>query len=397
MTRTETQPPEPDTATPELCGADLSEHLLGEYTRGAPGPLFVVMGGLHGNEPAGVRAILEVLGQLEARRLPLKGRVKGLAGNLEALRSGVRFVDRDLNRMWSREVLAEEEGGSPVHEVGERNELQSLIDPEMAGAKRPIVYLDLHSTSAAGSPFSIIGDTLQNRRIAFSLPVPVILGLEENVEGALLGYVGDRGHIAIGFEGGQHDDPLTVRHLVAAIWLCLIAGGGLDAKELPEAKEEFDLLREAGRGLPGVVETRHRHPVELRDGFRMCPGFGNFDRVAKGQLMAHDLSGEIRSPEDGLVLLPLYQGKGQDGFFIAREVRRMWLRVSTVLRKLRLGRLAHWLPGIHQVRGEVGTVDVNVALVRGPVVPFFHLLGYHRCRPVEGHLRFSRRVERLQR
>ena len=306
MSSTETQAPEAATATPGLPRPDLGSHLLGEYSPGVPGPLFVIMGGLHGNEPAGVLAIREVLAELEARRLPLRGKVKGLAGNLEALRGGVRFVDRDLNRMWSQEALEDVGGAEPVHEREERRALQELIDPELVAATRPIVYLDLHSTSAVGSPFSIIGDTLQNRRIAFSLPVPVILGLEENVEGALLGYVGDRGHIALGFEGGQHDGSLTVRHLVAAVWLSLIAGGGLEAKDLPEAKQMFDRLREAGRGLPGVVETRHRHPVEVHDGFRMLEGFSNFDRVAKGQLMAHDSRGEITSPEDGRVQKDVY-------------------------------------------------------------------------------------------
>ena len=99
--------------------------------------------------------------------------------------------------------------------------------------------------------------------------------------------------------------------------------------------------------------------------------------------------------EDGRILLPLYQGKGQDGFFVGREVRRFWLRVSTALRKSRLARFVHWLPGVHRVSGEVETIDVDTVLARWWVRQVFHLLGFRRCREVPGHVRFSRRVEGL--
>lgn len=372
---------------------DLSGHRLGAYSSGREGPRFVLVGGLHGNEPAGVRAILEILHTLEERELPLRGEILGLAGNLAALRHGDRFIDRDLNRMWSREEIGSPLSAEECHEVGERADLLELIEEAIGDATEPVVFVDLHSTSAAGAPFSIIGDTLQNRRIAFSYPVPVILGMEENVEGALLGYFGERGHIAVGFEGGKHDDPLTVRHHVAAIWLTLIAAGALRYRDLPEAVEVYSQLAAAGRGLPGVIETRYRHHVEERDRFTMCGGFGNFDQVESGELLARDRDGPVHAPEAGRLLLPLYQGKGQDGFFLGREVRRFWLRFSTALRKLRLARVVHWLPGVHRVEGEIGTIEVTPVLDRCGARAILHLLGFRRCLSVERHLRFSRRVE----
>ncbi len=375
---------------------DLADHRLGRYTCGLPGPRFVLVGGLHGNEPAGVCAIQEILRTLEERDLPIYGEILGLAGNLSALRLGDRFIDRDLNRMWSREEIESELNAEECHEVAERTALLAEIEAAIEGARGPVVFVDLHSTSAFGAPFSIIGDTLQNRRIAFSFPVPVILGMEENVEGALLGYFGERGHMAVGFEGGKHDDPLTVRHHVAAIWLTLIAAGALRRSDLPDSVEIYTLLASAGRGLPGVIETRYRHHVEERDRFRMREGFGNFDRVQKDELLAYDRDGPVHAPEAGLIMLPLYQGKGQDGFFLGREVRRFWLRVSTLLRKLRLARIVHWLPGVRRVEGEVGTVEVTPLLERCGARPVLHLLGFRCSLSVERHLRFSRRVERLR-
>ena len=55
-----------------------------------------------------------------------------------------------------------------------------------------------------------MSDTLRNRRLARALPVPVILGLEENVDGTLLEYATERGHTVIVVESGRHDDPAAV-------------------------------------------------------------------------------------------------------------------------------------------------------------------------------------------
>jgi succinylglutamate desuccinylase len=52
----------------------------------------------------------------------------------------------------------------------------------------------------------------------------------------------------------------------------------------------------------------------------MEPGFANIHPTAAGTLLARDRSGEIRAPFDGVVLLPLYQPDGEDGFFYGRPL-----------------------------------------------------------------------------
>ena len=52
----------------------------------------------------------------------------------------------------------------------------------------------------------------------------------------------------------------------------------------------------------------------------MNPGFRNFEPVSAGQILGQDRSGDVVSPEGGHLLLPLYQPKGDDGFFLTREV-----------------------------------------------------------------------------
>jgi len=152
-----------------------------------------------------------------------------------------------------------------------------------------------------------MSDTLRNRPIAFSLRLPVVLGLEESVDGTLLEYLTEQGHRAVLVEGGAHADPRSVDLHAAAIWQVLVVAGLLDADKIPGFARHRRLLDEAGAGLPRVLELRHRHPIEPTDRFEMQPGLRGFMTVPKGRLLARDRNGEIRAPESGLLLMPLYQ------------------------------------------------------------------------------------------
>lgn len=378
-------------------GVELTSRVLCDYSSGRPGPLFLIIGGMHGNEPSGVLAAQRLEATLRESPVPLNGRVLALAGNIGALKRGVRFRDRDLNRMWAARELSEVRAGrdddSALENV-ERRELLAAIEEAIRTAPGRVIFLDLHSTSADGAPFSLIGDTLANRAIALRYPVPVILGLEERVEGALLEYFGERGHTAIGFEAGEHTRTTTVDCQEACIWVTLVAGGGVSPEALPRVRELYGLLRSSAAGLPGVVEIRHRHHVDAEDRFEMRPGFDNFHAVSQGERLATDREGDVLSPEDGLVLLPLYQGQGQDGFFVGREVRRFWLRFSHVLRRMHLEWLLPLMPGIQRHSEQQGSFLADPRIARLWTVEIFHLLGYRKCRPIAGMLQFSRRIER---
>ncbi|GEM_PF-183226 len=316
------------------------ERVLGSYSSGRSGVLVVVLGGLHGNEPAGIHAARRVLATLEREQPEMRGALLALAGNTAALAQGQRFIDRDLNRMWSEDDvrIAREAGGDDCRERGEQRALLAEIEPRLAQSWSQVLFLDLHSTSAEGPPFCLVGDTLQNRRIALRLKLPVILGLEENVEGTLLGHYGEQGHVAIGVEGGRHDDPRTIDHHESVLWTVLVTAGLLVEADLPEYARHRARLETAGAGPPAVLELLHRHAVEPGDGFRMEPGFVNFQPVEHGELRAGADGGQrIEAPRAGVLLMPLYQGQGQDGFFLGRRVRPFWLHLSTLLRRLRLG------------------------------------------------------------
>jgi succinylglutamate desuccinylase len=257
----------------------------------------------------------------------------------------------------------------------------------------PQVVVDLHSTSGPGGPFVCISDTLKARELALSLPVPLLLGIEESIRGTLLDHLEREGRTMLLVEGGQHDDPHTPDHLESLIWLIL--------DRLTMLPGPLPALLETGRtrlvattkDRPRVLEVRHRHEVTPKDHFEMNPGHGNFDRVHEGQPLARSIAGPIVAPESGYLVMPLYQPQGSDGFFIARPIRPAWLRVSTLFRLLRIDRILPRLPGVRPDPLLPLRLEVDPQVARWGTVPLFRLAGFRRLPDRDGKFRFTRRIE----
>ena len=181
--------------------------------------------------------------------------------------------------------------------------------------------LDLHSTSADGVPFATVGDTLRNRRFAQQFPVTILLGIEEQLEGTMLEYLNTAGAVTLGFEGGQHFSQQTIRNHDSLVWLGLANTGILAEDDVPDLALHRSNLAAGKRG-PRVVEVRYRHAINDNDDFQMVAGFNNFDPMVKGQVLANNRQGPVRAHESGIILMPLYQKLGEDGFFIGRKYLR---------------------------------------------------------------------------
>lgn len=356
---------------------------IGSHDGGLPGPCLVVIGGLHGNERAGVGAFERVRDTIVREGLALRGKLIGIVGNRKGYARDQRFIVRDLNRSWHPEILDDLLGRAESELENEDREQRELLEffIELEERHGACHFLDLHSTSGEGAPFACMSDTLRNRRLGMALRVPLILGLEEAIDGSMLGYLCDRGHVTVAFEGGQHTEPTTLEHMESAIWLSLEAAGLLRKRQIPGFDEHRRQLRRAARGVSPVVEIRHREVITSEDEFRMEPGFRGFDRIHAGQLLAHNRRGPIHAGESGRILMPLYQGQGEDGFFLVRRVRPFWLRLSGVLRRIGAARLIPLLPGVreHPERPDHYLVDRRIA--RFLVVEIFHLFGFRRRRP----------------
>ncbi len=302
---------------------------IGRLLSETAGPTLIAVGGIHGNERAGIHAVRRILDRLTRGDVAVTGEVLALAGNVGALEQGRRFVNHDLNRVWSDAQVAaldalnaHHEHDVEISEHHEQRDLLAAIRDAIARARGPVFLVDLHSTSAAGVPFVACGTS--NAQRAFiaraELPLPSIIGLEDKVDGALSAYWNKHGCTAITVEGGQHEDPATIDNLEAVL-LLVLEGAGLVAKNaIPETAAARALLDSRRGDLPRMMEVVSRFAITPDQGFTMMPGFRNVDYAKVEQLLARDKNGEIRATADGLVILPLYQGQGSDGFFWGRAI-----------------------------------------------------------------------------
>lgn len=368
------------------------DHNIASFIGDAAGPTLIVVGGLHGNESAGVFALRNVASTLRDQSDRIRGRVVFLSGNTRALFEGKRYIEHDLNRAWtpsamsrvgSQELLQTSEGI-------ELTELDSILDSILITARDEVYVLDLHSTSADGMPFATVGDTLRNRKFAQQFPVAILLGIEEQLEGTMLEYLNNLGAVTLGFEGGQHYSEKTVKNHEALVWIALANSGILAETDIPNFNEQYSRLDSAVDGSR-IFEIRYRHPVKPEDDFIMDAGYSNFDPIEKGQALASDRNGRIFAGEKGVLLMPLYQKLGEDGFFTGRRISPFWLWLSGVLRRVGVQYWVRILPGVRRDGKDPETLIVNTSVARVFPLQIFHLLGFRRRRWIGKTLVVSRR------
>lgn len=308
-----------------------SAHIIGRQEGEEPGPLFICIAGMHGNEPAGVLALQSVMKLLEREPqvnpgFRFRGRMLALIGNARAFKEKKRFIEKDINRQWTKENIdriRQTPASSLKAEDLEIKELLEIIEAEIE-TYRPerIVLLDLHTTSASGGIFAIATDHPESVRIAVELHAPVITGMLRGLRGTTLHYFTGENfeHPVAGaaFEAGQHDDPLSINRSIAAVINCMRSIGNVRPEDVENRHDE--LLIEYSKDLPKIADLVKVHHISPADHFEMRPGYQNFQPVAKGEILAEDSNGIIRSPEDGLILMPLYQPQGSDGFFIIKQI-----------------------------------------------------------------------------
>jgi succinylglutamate desuccinylase len=310
------------------------ERIIGMYDQGQPGPLLLLFGSLHGNEPAGTRALEEMFLMLEREPLinpdfQFFGRIVGIRGNLAAIKAGKRFIVKDLNRQFTPENI------NRIRQAADDSQLDSedlelraildLVDEQIANFQADkVVVLDMHTTTAFGGIFSIATDDPESQRIAVELHAPVIRGLINGIQGTTLHHFNkdnyDVDMVAVTFESGQHNEELSINRAIAAITNCLRSVGCVSAEDVENRHDK--ILIEYSRGLPKIADLLYCHSITAADDFCMKPGYKNFQKVQEGELLANDCNGEIRSRNDGRILMPLYQKQGEDGFFIIKTIER---------------------------------------------------------------------------
>jgi succinylglutamate desuccinylase len=306
--------------------------IIGSYSGDTHGALFFVVTTLHGNEPAGEKAVRTLLRLLQEEKnkqpaFDFAGKMVGLVANTAAAAKKTRYIDTDMNRIWTTERIAFIDN-EPAEKliISEEREIKGLLDVmrnEIATYKpQQIFLLDLHTTTADGGIFTVVPRSEASEKIAMTLFAPVITGFDGLLQGTLTSFMnGKFEHLpctTLTFESGQHDDPESVTNAVSAIINTLRAIGCVKPEDVEDKHDER--LRARAAALPKKATLVYRHAISASDNFKMRPGFRNFQAVKKKEVLADDRKGTIKAIDNALIIMPLYQKQGNDGFFLVREV-----------------------------------------------------------------------------
>jgi hypothetical protein len=237
--------------------------------RGSAGPATVaVVGGIHGDEPAGERIVERLADELPA---PGEGdgggTIRLIVANEPALEAGTRYTDTDLNRAFP---------GDADSDAYERALAVRLTDA-LEGAD---AVLAIHTSHSAPPPFAIYSHLTDSvRRTVTGLPVEYVLD-SSDLRGTTLDSVVDD---AVSLEAGRQGSEEAVEFGYEAALDFLRAHGALadratftettviEGRGGSEGRRRADGQLPQLRGDPGgrgVRERRRLHPPRRRAGDR---------------------------------------------------------------------------------------------------------------------------------
>ncbi len=295
--------------------------IIGELGGKEKGPLIILIGGLHGNEHTGIKAIERVFKKIKDDKLEIHGKIIGLKGNKKAIEKKERYIDYDLNRCWTAEHIQHLSNSHYVFaEDEEVLELNNVFEGLSSYEATQRVCVDLHTTSSDNGNFIVVPEVTSNDPVINALRLPLILDLEKHIKGTLLKYLTRKGYLAFAFEGGLIGSEVAIELHTAGIWEIILASGAVSPERINGIMQIGTLLQTFAAELPHKLRVRHHYWITEEDNFHMKPGYLNFQKVKAGEVIAEDRNGPIQIPVDGLIFMPLYQRSGNDGFFVVEEI-----------------------------------------------------------------------------
>ncbi|MFT4801020.1 MAG: hypothetical protein ACI93N_000785, partial [Flavobacteriaceae bacterium] len=351
-------------------------------------PTIIFTAGLHGNESSGIFALQDVLNEIKEKNISIKGNIYAISGNLTALKEGTRYIKQDLNRMWTSERMKlitsgniEKNDQETIQQLNIYNVINKIITTE----EGPFYFMDLHTTSSETTPFLTVNDSIINRKFTEQFPVPLILGIEEYLDGPLLSYLNELGYVAFGFEGGQHDSLSSIENHKAFIYQSLVYTESV-TKDKIDFQYHYNTLAKTSKDTRNIYEIYYHYRIEENESFKMKPGFLNFQKINKGEELAKSNGEVIIAKKQGRILMPQYQSQGDDGYFSIRKIPSVFLKLSSYFRKTRFDRLLPIIPGIRWSSENHDSLIVNRKIAWLFAKQFFHLMGYRSKKLDKTHL-----------
>ncbi|WP_246653648.1 succinylglutamate desuccinylase/aspartoacylase domain-containing protein [Azospirillum formosense] len=263
---------------------------------GRPGPQAVIVSLIHGNEISGAVA-MDRLFRMGLR--PTRGRLTLVFANTAAYQGfdaerpyASRFVDEDMNRVWSPEVL---DGPRDSVELRRARQLRPVFDAAD-------VILDLHSMTADTPPLTLCGRTDRARALARRLGHPAwIVADEGHAAGKrVIDYAdfaeADGRRTALLVECGQHWRNETALVALESAMRFLLAQAMIDPSLADRhIRRHPDPLRTVEVTEAVTAETDEFHFDQPYVGMEVIP--------RAGTVLGHDGNRPIVTPYDDCVLI----------------------------------------------------------------------------------------------
>jgi len=268
------------------------------------GPYVGVIGALHGNETAGLRALERLRGEAQefARRMQ-RGTVVLIHGNPLASEQQRRHSEggTDINRLFKYDYVDSVAPEAWTFEHRRALELRPLVTGLDA-------LLDLHSASRPTKPFAICDGRPAGIDLARRTGCLVTYGWDGPgmlMDHVSIGSLVTQGRPALSVECGQHDDAATVDNAWTVLTRFLGSLGITDHPASPELGPVFRLFAR-------VVKPTHT--------FQLAQPFNSFDRLAPGELLGRGEGVTISLDEEAYLLLPTPNAvRGEDLVYLAKR------------------------------------------------------------------------------
>jgi succinylglutamate desuccinylase len=368
------------------------ERLIASIQKDPKLPTLIFFCCIHGNERAGHVALQSFFDHIEKFSDKIQGSIYAIFGNQEAYLREYRFIDKDLNRIWTKSHLQESTRSDNVAEYHEMKDIYNLLYDILNSAKSDVYCIDLHTTSGPTKPFIIMNDALNNRSFVRNLGYPVIFNVESFIEGSLLNLLNDLGHVSMAFEGGEHYSEASVKEIKIFCYKALYHTGMISAEDLIEIGISRKYFKsKAAR----YFEMIFRQDLKPDDKFEMLGNYLNFQKLKKGERIARLNGNSIFAPEPFQIFMPLYQKKGEDGFFYVKRISSFKLKVARIFRNLNFENVLTILPGVN--KPNFYTLDIPRPIVKYIPKRFLFALGYRKSIEVDSHhICFTKQERKLK-
>jgi predicted deacylase len=263
----------------------------------APGPHLLLTALVHGNEPCGAIALDRLL---TSGFRPSRGRVTCAFVNVDAYAKftpadprASRWVEEDLNRVWSPDIL----GQRPVRsaDVARAIELMPIVEDAD-------VLLDLHSTQHPNEPLVLAGPLERSRQLARALGLADLVVVDKgHAQGARMRDLGAFNHpgsskTALLIECGQHWAASSAEVAYAACLrilqrFAMLPGGFAKGAvvALPDQATRFVEIT-----MPVTIKKQFVFALPLRGG----------EIIKKaGTVIGHDGAEPVVTPHDDCVVI----------------------------------------------------------------------------------------------